>query len=77
MGQFGIGQPVRRFEDKRLLTGFGRYQHDVGLPGQAHGYVLRSPNAHARIRSIDLSAATAAPGVLATSTQPACCCAMP
>ena len=50
MGQFGIGQPVRRFEDKRLLTGNGRFQHDVNLPGQAHGFVLRSPHAHARIR---------------------------
>ena len=68
MGQFGIGQPVRRFEDKRLLTGFGRFQHDVDLPGQAHGYVLRSPHAHARIRAIDLAAARAAPGVLAIYT---------
>ena len=68
MGQFGIGQPVRRFEDKRLLTGFGRFQHDVGLAGQAHGYVLRSPHAHARIRSIDLAAARSAPGVLAIYT---------
>src|SRR4051794_3445505 len=68
MGQFGIGQPVRRFEDKRLLTGFGRFQHDVSLAGQAHGFVLRSPHAHARIRAIDLSAAREAPGVLAIYT---------
>src|SRR4051794_6658467 len=68
MGQFGIGQPVRRFEDKRLLTGFGRFQHDVGLAGQAHGVVLRSPHAHARIRSVDLAAAREAPGVLAIYT---------
>ena len=68
MGQFGIGQPVRRFEDKRLLSGNGRFQHDVNLPGQAHAYVLRSPHAHARIRAIDLSAAKAAPGVLAIYT---------
>ncbi len=68
MGQFGIGQPVRRFEDKRLLTGFGRFQHDVALPGQAHGYVLRSQHAHALIRSIDLTAVRAAPGVLAIHT---------
>jgi aerobic carbon-monoxide dehydrogenase large subunit len=67
MGQFGIGQPVRRFEDKRLLTGNGRFQHDVALAGQAHGYVLRSPHAHALIRAIDL-AARAAPGVLAIHT---------
>ena len=49
MGQFGIGQPVRRLEDKRLLSGNGRFQHDMNLPGQAYGYVLRSPHAHARI----------------------------
>ncbi|MGE5271889.1 MAG: xanthine dehydrogenase family protein molybdopterin-binding subunit [Thiohalocapsa sp.] len=63
MGQFGIGQPVRRFEDKRLLRGYGRFQHDVNLPGQAYAVVLRSPHAHARIDRIDLSAALAAPGV--------------
>jgi len=68
MGQFGIGQPVRRFEDKRLLCGNGRFQNDVTLPGQAYGYVLRSPHAHAAIRTMDLSAAQAAPGVLAIYT---------
>ena len=68
MGQFGIGQPVRRFEDKRLLSGNGRFQNDVNLSGQAYGYVLRSPHAHARIRTIDLSTALAAPGVLAIYT---------
>jgi len=61
MGQFGIGQPVRRFEDKRLLSGNGRFQNDFNLPGQAHAYVLRSPHAHAAIRGIDVSAAQAAP----------------
>src|ERR1700682_416365 len=68
MGQFGIGQPVRRFEDKRLLRGEGRFQHDVSLPGQAYAVVLRSPHAHAAIRAMDLSAAQAAPGVLAIYT---------
>src|SRR4029077_11269031 len=68
MGQFGIGQPVRRFEDKRLLSGDGRFQNDVNLPGQAYAYVLRSPHAHAAIRAMDLSAAQAAPGVLAIYT---------
>ncbi|MBV9829326.1 MAG: xanthine dehydrogenase family protein molybdopterin-binding subunit [Alphaproteobacteria bacterium] len=68
MGQFGIGQPVRRYEDKRLLTGNGRYQGDVNLAGQVYGVVLRSPHAHARIRGIDASAALAAPGVLAVLT---------
>src|SRR6266851_2621454 len=68
MGQFGIGQPVRRFEDKRLLRGEGRFQNDVNLPGQAHGVVLRSPHAHARIAALDTAAAQAAPGVLAVYT---------
>src|SRR5690242_12315210 len=68
MGQFGIGQPVKRFEDKRLLSGNGRFQNDVNLPGQAYGYVLRSPHAHAAIRKMDLSAALAAPAVLAIYT---------
>jgi len=68
MGQFGIGQPVRRFEDKRLLCGNGRFQNDVNLPGQTYGYVLRSPHAHAAIRRLDLSAALKAPGVLAIYT---------
>jgi carbon-monoxide dehydrogenase large subunit len=63
MGQFGIGQPVRRFEDKRLLSGNGRFQNDNNLLGQVHAYVLRSPHAHAHIRKLDLSAARAAPGV--------------
>ncbi|MBV9859598.1 MAG: xanthine dehydrogenase family protein molybdopterin-binding subunit [Alphaproteobacteria bacterium] len=68
MGEFGIGQAVRRFEDRRLLCGQGRYQNDVNVPGQAHAVVLRSPHAHARIRSIDLTEAKAAPGVLAIFT---------
>jgi len=68
MGQFGIGQPVRRFEDKRLLSGNGRFQNDFTLPGQAYAYVLRSPHAHAAIRAMDLSSARAAPGVLAIYT---------
>jgi len=55
MGQFGIGQPVRRFEDKRLLCGNGRFQNDVTLPGQAYGYVLRSPRAHAALLAMDIT----------------------
>ena len=54
MGQFGIGQPVLRFEDPRLLRGEGRFLNDVNLPGQAHAVFVRSPHAHARIRSIDI-----------------------
>src|SRR5712691_9648292 len=68
MGQFGIGQAVTRFEDLRLLRGQGRYLDDVNLPGQTHAVVLRSPHAHAWIRSIDTAAATGAPGVLAVFT---------
>jgi carbon-monoxide dehydrogenase large subunit len=68
MGEFGIGQSVTRFEDPRLLRGEGRFVEDVNLPGQAYMYVLRSPHAHARIRSIDTSAALAAPGVIAVFT---------
>ena len=65
MGKFGIGQGVRREEDPRLLTGRGYYVNDVNLPGQAYTHILRSPYAHAEIRSIDTTAAKAAPGVLA------------
>ena len=49
----GIGQPVRRREDLRLLTGRGRYSDDVNLPGQAYAVMVRSPHAHALIRGID------------------------
>ncbi|MGB6755836.1 MAG: xanthine dehydrogenase family protein molybdopterin-binding subunit [Xanthobacteraceae bacterium] len=68
MGEFAIGQPVPRFEDPRLIQGHGRYIADITFPGMAHGVVLRSPHAHARIRSIDTSKAKAAPGVLAVLT---------
>ena len=59
-----IGQPIRRLEDARLLTGKGAYAADHNRPGQAYLAVLRSPYAHARIRSIDLDAARASPAVL-------------
>jgi carbon-monoxide dehydrogenase large subunit len=68
MGEFGIGQPVRRFEDKRLLSGNGRCQNDNNLLGQAYAYVLRSPHAHARVRALDLTTASAAPGVILIMT---------
>jgi carbon-monoxide dehydrogenase large subunit len=68
MGEFGIGQPVPRFEDPRLLRGQGRFVDDANLPGQAHLVVVRSPHAAARIRSIDAAAAARAPGVLAVLT---------
>ena len=64
----GIGQPVRRREDWRLLTGNGHYSDDVNLPAQAYAAMVRSPHAHALIRRIDTGAARAAPGVLAVLT---------
>jgi carbon-monoxide dehydrogenase large subunit len=64
----GIGAPVRRREDLRLLTGSGRYSDDLNLPGQAYAIMLRSPHAHALIRAIDTTAARAAPGVLTILT---------
>jgi carbon-monoxide dehydrogenase large subunit len=63
-----IGGTVRRKEDARLVTGRGNYSDDVNLPGQAYGAAVRSPHAHARIRSIDTTAARAMPGVLAVLT---------
>src|SRR5713101_4070606 len=68
MGEFAIGQSVSRFEDPRLLRGGGRYVGDIVLPGMVFGYVLRSPHAHARIRSIDASKAKTSPGVRAVLT---------
>jgi carbon-monoxide dehydrogenase large subunit len=65
----GIGQPVRRREDLRLITGRGRYSDDVNLPGQAYAVMVRSPHAHALIRRLDAAAAKAAPGVLAVLTS--------
>jgi len=59
-----IGQPLRRREDQRFLTGAGQYTDDVVLPGQTFGVFLRSPYAHARIKSIDVSRAAQAPGVV-------------
>ena len=68
MMKFGVGQPVRRFEDKRLLTGKGHYQDDLTLPRQLCCVFVRSPHAHARIVSIDTTAASNAPGVAAVYT---------
>jgi carbon-monoxide dehydrogenase large subunit len=59
-----IGQSLRRREDKRFITGAANYTDDVVLQGQTYGVFLRSPHAHARIRSIDLAAAKKAPGVV-------------
>ncbi len=63
-----IGVPVKRVEDARFLAGRGTYTDDVSRPGQAYGCFLRSPHAHAEIRSIDAGAARQGPGVLAVLT---------
>src|SRR5271169_4731264 len=64
----GIGQPVRRLEDLRLVCGAGRYTADENLPGQVHAVMVRSPHAHAGIRAITTEEAKAMPGVLAVLT---------
>ena len=66
--KFGIGQPVRRVEDRRFITGRGSYVDDIALPRQAYGVVVMSPHAHARIRGIDISKAATAAGVLCILT---------
>jgi carbon-monoxide dehydrogenase large subunit len=63
-----FGEPVKRAEDPRLLTGHGRYVDDIDLPGQLHAVFLRSPLAHARIRAIDVRAAQEMAGVVAVWT---------
>ena len=63
-----IGQPLRRKEDERLLTGRGRFSDDFTMPGQAHMAVVRSPYPHARILRIDTERASARPGVLSILT---------
>ncbi len=68
MVQFGIGQPVSREEDPRLLKGAGKFLDDMNFANQARGYVLRSPHAHAKILSIDVEDARKAPGVIAVFT---------
>ena len=68
MGDTGIGAAVRRKEDLRFVRGAGKYTDDMNLEGQAYAYILRSPHAHASIRSIDTSAARASDGVIAVFT---------
>jgi len=64
MGQFGIGQPVRRLEDQRFLTGTGRYADDVVKDGLVFAAFVRSPVAHARVVAVASNAARSAPGVI-------------
>lgn len=63
-----IGKAVKRVEDKRFITGRGRYTDDIKLPGMTHACIVRSPYAHARINGIDTSAAEALEGVVAVFT---------
>ena len=63
-----VGQPLKRVEDPRLITGKGLFVDDVKLPTMLYAAFHRSPHAHARIRSIDVSAARQAPGVVAVLT---------
>ncbi len=78
-----IGTPLRRKEDPRFITGTGTYLDDVQIANVAHAAILRSPYAHARIRSVDTTAAAAMPGVIAVYTGqdvadlPALPCAWP
>src|SRR5262245_43859025 len=68
MGQFGIGQGIKRFEDVRLVRGEGRFQNDVNFRGQCHAVIVRSVHAHARLTSIDTTSARRADGVVAVLT---------
>jgi len=62
------GASIKRSEDPRILTGNGRYVDDIKLPGMLHAAFVRSPMAHARVLSVDVSAARALPGVVAAFT---------
>ena len=66
--KFALGQSIQRLEDDALLRGAGRYTDDFTPARAAHASFVRSPHAHARIRSIDTAAAARMPGVLAVLT---------
>jgi aerobic carbon-monoxide dehydrogenase large subunit len=68
MSATGIGAAVRRKEDHRFITGKGHYTDDINRPGQTYAFFVRSPHAHATIKSIDSKAAAALPGVVAVLT---------
>ena len=63
-----IGQPMKRVEDPRLIKGIGTYVDDLTMSGMLHAVFLRSPYAHAKINSINIDAAKAAPGVIGVFT---------
>ena len=64
MGVEGIGASVVRKEDRRFITGKGRYVDDIKLQGRTHAHFVRSPHAHARIKSVDTSEAMGKPGLV-------------
>ena len=68
MSETGIGARVKRKEDQRFITGKGRYTDDINLKGQTYGYFLRSPHAHATIKSINTAKAKKMPGVVGVFT---------
>ena len=68
MSATGIGAAVRRKEDFRFITGRGQYTADISRAGQAYISFVRSPHAHAKIKTIDTKAAVSLPGVLAVLT---------
>ena len=72
-----VGQPLKRFEDPRLITGKGLFVDDVKLPTMLYAAFHRSPHAHARIRSIDVSAALDVDGIVAISCMDAASRSMP
>jgi len=68
MSATGIGAAVRRKEDFRFITGKGQYTDDINRPGQTYIHFVRSPHAHAKIRTIDSADAAKMPGVVAVLT---------
>jgi len=68
MAENGIGAAVRRKEDHRFITGAGTYTDDINRPHQVYAHIVRSPHAHALIKSVDTAAASAVPGVVAVLT---------
>ena len=68
MADTGIGASVKRKEDQRFITGKGQYTDDINRPGQTWAFFVRSPHAHATLKTIDASAALASPGCLAVLT---------
>ena len=64
-----IGRSMRRVEDRRFLTGRGRYIDGIDMPGQLHGIVVRSPHGHAMIEGINAAGACALPGVYGSSRR--------